>query len=61
LILETTLGAANGRSPREAAILAAVDEAVWRLASDTREVVAQVVNEAAESISERLLRKFHEG
>jgi hypothetical protein len=54
LIVETMLAAAGGQDPQHAALVAAIDEAVWQVFADGREVLA----ETADTLTERLLARF---
>lgn len=58
LIVETTLAAANGEDPQHAALVAAIDEAVWQVFSDGREVLAETLAETADTLTQRLLDRF---
>jgi hypothetical protein len=59
LIVDTTLAAASGADPRQAAILAAIEEAVWQVFSDGREILAETLADTADTLHERLLERFN--
>lgn len=58
LIIETMLAAAGGADPKRAALVAAIDEAVWQVFSEGREVLAETLAETADTLTERLLARF---
>jgi len=58
LIVETMLAAAGGQDPKRAALVAAIDEAVWQVFSEGREILAETLAETAETLTERFLDRF---
>lgn len=61
MALETYVAAATGQDPKRAALIAAIDEAIWRVFSDAREVVQSTLDETAQTLSERLAERFNLG
>ena len=61
MALETYVAAASGKDPKRAALVAAIDEAIWRVFSDAREVVQQTLDETADTLAERLAARFDLG
>jgi hypothetical protein len=59
LIVETMLAAAGGQDPKRAALVAAIDEAVWQVFSGGREILAETLAETAETLTERFLDRFN--
>lgn len=61
MALETYVAGAKGEDPKRAALVAAIDEAIWRVFSDAREVVQQTLDETADTLAERLAARFNLG
>lgn len=61
MALETYVAAASGKDPKRAALVAAIDEAIWRVFSDARSVVQMTLDETADTLSERLAARFNLG
>jgi hypothetical protein len=61
MALETYVAANSGQDPKRAALVAAIDEAIWRVFSDARDVVQTTLDETADTLSERLATRFNLG